>query len=359
MSAPLCRPLALAALLLFGLPGRYSWLAPAVGQTPKPPAGDPVYTYVERMPQLPGGGGLSALVAAVQQRVVLPANGPPASSRVFVQLTVGKQGQLENTTIIKGDSPAVDAAVLAAVRQLPTFQPGQQNGQAVRVSLTLAITPPGLVVKWLPPTDGPQAANENAEARTMRWGLATRFPSEADTAFLRRSLPSSFPRSVDLLAATWRPNEFGKQLFFSAPGSEDNDNRYGSELFVLDPFQGGTYAVQAFTIPSLGDATSLVSLFFADIDQDGQKELLALSECSLREAAGRETHYQTQVFQYAGLTSTGRPQYREDATKRPYLNDLGSAAAVRQALAKHQPRKLPAPVPASQPSSKTASPALR
>lgn len=337
MRPALLRRLALTALLLIDLPGRYSWLAPAVGQTPAPPADDPVYTYVEQMPALPGGGGLAAIVAAVQQRVVLPAGTAAASNRVFVRLTVGKQGQLENTDMVKGASPVIDAAVLAAVRQLPTFVPGQQGGRPVRVALTLAITPPGLVVKWLPPSDGPNSADEQGEARTMRWGLAYRFPSEADTTFLRRVLPASFPRSVDLVAATWRPSEAGKQLFFSVPGSEDNGNRYGSELFVLDPFQGATYAVQALTIPSLGDATSLTAFFFADVNQDGQKELLVLSECRLREAAGRKTEYQTQVFHYVGLTSAGRPQYCEDPTPRPYLNGLDNVAKVRQALARHQP----------------------
>lgn len=335
------RSLGLVALLLIGLPGRRSWLAPAMGQTPATLVEDKVYTYVEQMPQLPGGGGMAAMVAAVQQRVVLPAGTPVASSRVFVQFTVGKRGQVEEAAIIKGTSPAVDAAVLAAVRQLPTFVPGKQSSQLVRVAFTLAITPPGLVVKWLPPTDGAHEADERAEAQTMRRGLATRFPSEADTTFLRRALPASSPRSTDLLAATWRPGGFGKQLFFSVPGAEDNDNAYGSGLFVLDPFLGDTYAVQAFTIPSLGDATSLVSLFFADVNQDGQKELLALSECSLLEAAGRQAHYQTQVFQYMGLTSAGRPQYREDPTPRPYLSNLSSAAAVRQALARHQPHPAP------------------
>lgn len=307
-----------------------------MGQTPAPSVDNQVYTYVEQMPQLPGGGGIAAIVAAVEQRMVLPASTPTATRRVFVQLIIGKQGQLERAELVQPTNPVIDAAVLAAVRQLPAFQPGQQGGQPVRVSFTLAITPPGLVVKWLPPTDGPQAGDENAEARTMRWGLAYRYPSEADTTFLRRVLPSSFPRSIDLLAATWRPSTYGKQLFFSVPGSEDNDNRYGSELFMLDPYQGSLYAVQVFTIPSLGDATSLTSLFFADVNQDGQKELLVLSECSLREADGRETHYQTQVFQYIGLTSNGRPQYCEDPTKRPYLDGLDTAAKVRQALARHQ-----------------------
>ena len=33
---------------------------------------DKVYTYVEQMPQLPGGGGNAAIVAAIQERLVYP-----------------------------------------------------------------------------------------------------------------------------------------------------------------------------------------------------------------------------------------------------------------------------------------------
>jgi hypothetical protein len=345
MRSFLLRPLGLVALLAAGLPGRYCLVPSAAGQA-APLVQVKPYTYVEQMPQLLGGGGQAASAAAVQKHVVLPANAPAPTRRVFAQFIVGKQGQIEDASIVQATDPVVDAAVLAAVRQLPTFEPGRLNGQPVRVSLTLPIAPPGLVAKGLPPTDNPRAANEAAEAKTMRWGLATRFPSEADTTFLRRVLPASFPQSGNLLAATWQPrNTSRKQLFFSVPGSEDNDNAYGSTLFVLAPFQGSSYAVQAFTIPSLGDATSLTSLFFADVNQDDQKELLALSECSLRAGAGRETRYQTQVFQYLGLTSAGRPQYSEDPTKRPYLDGLDTAAKVRQALAQHQQQgqRLPPP----------------
>jgi hypothetical protein len=341
MLATFCRLLGLIALLLLGVPGRHCLLLSAAGQPASSPPEDQVYTYAEQMPQLPGGGGLPAIVAAVQQRLAIPAGTPAADHRVFVQFTVGKEGQVLSPAIVQGASPAIDAAVLAAVRRLPTFSPGRQAGRAVRVAFTLAIAPPGVVVRWQPPTDGPHHEIEADEAQTMRRGLAYRRPQEADTTFLRRVLPSSFPRSTDLLAAMWRPSKFGKQLFFSVSSPEEN--AYGTDLFILDPFEGDTYAVQLLTIPSLGDATGLSSLFFADVNHDGQKELLALSECSLVEIGGRETHYQTQVFQYVGLTSTGRPQYCEDPTPRPYLAELSTAAAVRQALARHQP--LPAPPP--------------
>ena len=333
--------LALVALLLLSLPGRYSWLAPAAGQTP---ADDKVYTYVEQMPQLPGGGGQPAMIAAVQQRVVLPAGTTAASNRVFVKFIIGKQGQVESAEIIKGVAPVVDAAVLAAVRQLPTFAPGRQGGQLVRLAFTLPITPPGLTIATEPAA--PEPSPQRREAQTRQQGTAQRRPGEADSTFVRRVLPLSYAGSNDLLAATWRPSTFGKQLFFSKRGQDTNE--YGTDLLMLDPFAADTYSLQTFTIFTQGDATDLAALFFADVDQNGTKELLAISECSLREGSGRETHYQTLIFRYEGLDKMGRPRYHYDAGNYDYLDELPTVAAVRQALARHQQRsKAPTHPPAA------------
>jgi hypothetical protein len=195
---------------------------------------------------------------------------------------------------------------------------------------------------------------QRQEAQTRARGVARRQPGEADTTFLRRILPISFAATQDLVAFSWRPSPHGKQLFFSVPGNEGNE--YGRDLLVVDPYQAHTYAVQVLTLESLGDVTELGSLFFADVDQDGQKELLALLECSLREPAfkdkrghqhyGRQTSYQTVVFRLLELSSAGRPQYALDPTPRPYLDELPTAAAVRQALAKHLAKPGQRPTPA-------------
>lgn len=190
------------------------------------------------------------------------------------------------------------------------------------------------------------AADSIAESITMKRGIAERQVGEADTTFLKRVLPFSYPKSEDLVAYAWRPSAFGSQLFFSVRGTGDNE--YGTDLFVLDPFQAGTYSIQVLKLESMGDLTNLASLFFADVDQNGRKELLALLVCSLRETIksddgellqGHWDHYQTAVFQYLNLGNTGRPQYRLDSIPRNHLDELPTASAVRQAIARHQ-RKL-------------------
>lgn len=107
-------------------------------QQPTAVGDNPVFTYVEQMPALPGGGGQAAIVAAIQQRLALPAD--VAEGRVFVKFIVNKAGGVQNAEIIKGLSRTEDEAVLAAVRELPTFVPGKQNGHTVLVSLLLPIT---------------------------------------------------------------------------------------------------------------------------------------------------------------------------------------------------------------------------
>lgn len=115
-----------------------------------PPAPESeVYTYVEQMPQLPGGGGNKAIVEFIQQHLAYP-NVAPASrkaGRVFVSFVVTKAGQVQDPKIIKGLSAEYDAAVVAAVQQLPRFTPGMQGFSPktgkevpVNVSFTVPIT---------------------------------------------------------------------------------------------------------------------------------------------------------------------------------------------------------------------------
>jgi hypothetical protein len=94
------------------------------------------------------------------------------------------------------------------------------------------------------PGDSALRADLYREAELLKQGIAHRQPNESDTTFLKRLFPASF-FAGSLIRYTWRPSAFGKQLFFSyrerdAQGSEGE----GTHLFVLDPFQPTTYAVQ-------------------------------------------------------------------------------------------------------------------
>jgi TonB family protein len=97
-----------------------------------------VYTYVEQMPTLPGGGGSAAIRDAIYQYLVVTSD--VVEGKVFVRFVVNEEGAVTTPSIVKGVSPKTDAAVLAAVNKLPRFLPGKQNGRAVQVEFTLPVS---------------------------------------------------------------------------------------------------------------------------------------------------------------------------------------------------------------------------
>ena len=131
----------LALSLLLGCLLVLSLSQPAFAQTSaaRPKA---VYTYVEQMPQLPGGGGAMAISMAVQKNVVYPPQALHAhvEGRVFVSFTVAASGSVVDVAVVKGIHPSCDSAVMKAVHQLPRFTPGRQAGRAVAVQFTVPVT---------------------------------------------------------------------------------------------------------------------------------------------------------------------------------------------------------------------------
>jgi TonB family protein len=314
--------------LLLGLPGHYA-TAQAFGLTEVQPP------YVEQLPALPGWGGPEATKLAIEAGIRWPLGVPRPEGRVVVRFTIEPTGAVDSLRIEQGLGAEANAAVLAAVRRLPAFSPGRQGGKPVRVAYTLGVALP----------EPPASPAPARDAQTRQQGVAQRQPGEADSTFVRRVLPVAYAQSHDLLAYAWRPSAFGKQLFFSVYGEEGNE--YGTNLFVLDPYQENTYAVQVIAIAQ-ADATYLQAIFFADANHDGRKDLLALSSYSLREPVkiagewthGRTTHYHTDSWQYLAPGTKGRPQY-ESLPERPDLDELETAADVRAALAEPVPPRKP------------------
>lgn len=94
------------------------------------------------MPQLPGGGGMQALLQAVQSKIKYPKAAPGETlpdGRVFASFVVDTDGTVQDVKIVKGLSQAFDDAILTAVRQLPRFEPGKQDEQPVAVSFTMPV----------------------------------------------------------------------------------------------------------------------------------------------------------------------------------------------------------------------------
>lgn len=104
-----------------------------------------VYTQVEQMPQLPKANrkytDQQAVIAAIQRACRYPAealrNG--VQGTVLVGFTVNPQGEVRDVRVEKGLSTDLDEATVAAVKTLPLFRPGKQDGQPVAVRFTVPI----------------------------------------------------------------------------------------------------------------------------------------------------------------------------------------------------------------------------
>lgn len=101
-----------------------------------------VYTRVERMPQLPGGGGLEAIKAAIYKELRYPeyALRQGVEGIVMVNFVVGKSGDVRNVRILRSIGGGCDEELIRAVRKLPRFTPGYHQNQPVDVAITSSIT---------------------------------------------------------------------------------------------------------------------------------------------------------------------------------------------------------------------------
>ena len=100
------------------------------------------YFSVEQMPELPGGGGVAAIVAAIQKAARYPsrAMGAGVEGRVYVSFVVNAQGEVVDVKIVKGLGSGLDEETVRAIKTLPRFIPGKQNGREVSVSYSVPVT---------------------------------------------------------------------------------------------------------------------------------------------------------------------------------------------------------------------------
>ncbi|WP_223653345.1 energy transducer TonB [Hymenobacter psoromatis] len=116
---------------------------PVAAQTVAVPAkAETQYVYVEKLPELPGGGGEHAVVTAIQQRVIYPpaAIREQLEGRTKVWFVVKADGGIGAVRITESLRADCDSAVVEAVRQLPHFEPGIIAGKPSAIGYTIPIT---------------------------------------------------------------------------------------------------------------------------------------------------------------------------------------------------------------------------
>ena len=98
------------------------------------------FDVVEQMPQFPGGP--SALMQFLSSNVKYPkeAYEKNVQGRVIASFVVEKDGSITEAVIRKSIDPLLDAEALRVIGSMPKWEPGMQNGEAVRVKYTVPIT---------------------------------------------------------------------------------------------------------------------------------------------------------------------------------------------------------------------------
>lgn len=101
---------------------------------------DPVFRFVEQMPEF--AGGMPAMNHYLSDSIRYPSSAyiNHIQGRVIVQMVIKSDGRVSDTKIIKGLGYGCDEEAIRVVSQMPKWNPGKQNGTAVDVYYTLPIT---------------------------------------------------------------------------------------------------------------------------------------------------------------------------------------------------------------------------
>jgi len=100
---------------------------------------DQILFVAQEMPTFPGGD--KALMQALYKNLRYPeeAYNNNIEGKVLVKFVITREGTVTNATIIRSADPSLDKAALEAVKKLPKFNPGKQDGKTVDVWYSMPI----------------------------------------------------------------------------------------------------------------------------------------------------------------------------------------------------------------------------
>ncbi len=99
-----------------------------------------IFDVVEVMPSFPGGTSalMEYLSGAIKYPVVAQENG--VQGRVVVSFVVERDGSITDVQVARSVDPSLDKEAVRVVRSMPKWNPGKQNGSAVRVKYNLPVS---------------------------------------------------------------------------------------------------------------------------------------------------------------------------------------------------------------------------
>lgn len=121
--------------------GTMRWEAaaqPAPGALEEPEV-ETVFQVVNQMPAYKGGVRKLQEYIAKTLRYPRGAVSRNVQGSVFVGFVVGRNGEIEETRVLKGVDPDLDAEALRVMNGMPRWNPGKQSGQPVKVRYSLPI----------------------------------------------------------------------------------------------------------------------------------------------------------------------------------------------------------------------------
>jgi len=100
----------------------------------------PVYSFVEKMPEYPGGQ--NELMQFLQANLQYPdsARHLDIEGKVVAHFIVNEDGSISDASILHHLGYGCDEEVLRVIALMPRWTPGQQNGTPVKVYFTLPVT---------------------------------------------------------------------------------------------------------------------------------------------------------------------------------------------------------------------------
>jgi len=100
----------------------------------------PVFTYVEQMPEFPGGTDSLFRYLAANIRYPDSARLLGVEGRVYVKFIVSEKGNVDSVRVLRGIGYGCDGEAARVIRNMPRWKPGHQDGKPVKVYFTLPIT---------------------------------------------------------------------------------------------------------------------------------------------------------------------------------------------------------------------------
>ena len=99
----------------------------------------PIFTVVEEMPKY--AGGFDKMYEFLGENIKYPqkAKEEGISGTVYISFVVEKDGKPTNFKVLRGVNEELDAEALRVMKLMPNWEPGKQDGKAVRVQYNLPI----------------------------------------------------------------------------------------------------------------------------------------------------------------------------------------------------------------------------